>query len=63
MSELARHRALLRVVRSGKDEPLALYRRLNVLMVLFRYKDPRLSNIFKKDRDYVGKKFNIGKSR
>ena len=57
MTELARHRALLRVIRDGKEEPLSLFRRLNALMVLFKYKDPKLSVIFKKDRDYIRKKF------
>lgn len=57
MSPLARHRALLRVLRNGKETPLALFRRLNVLMILFRYKDPKLSAIFKSDRNYIGKKF------
>ena len=51
-SELARHRALMRVVRAG-EPPLGLFRRLNVLMILFKNKDPKLSKIFKKDRDWV----------
>lgn len=54
-SDLARHRALMRVVRAG-EPPLGLFRRLNVLMILFRRKDPNLSKIFKKDRDWVRKK-------
>lgn len=37
-SELSRHRALLKVVRAG-EPPLALFRRLNVLMILFKNKD------------------------
>jgi len=44
-SDLARHRALMRVVRAG-EPPLGLFRR----------KDPKLSKIFKKDRDWVRKK-------
>ena len=54
-SELARHRALMRVVRVG-EPPLSLFRRLNVLMILFKNKDPKLSKIFKKDRDWVKEK-------
>jgi len=54
-SELARHRALMRVVRAG-EPPLGLFRRLNVLMILFKNKDPKLSKIFKKDRDWVKEK-------
>ena len=52
MSELARHRALHRVIRSG-EPPLGLFRKLNALMVLFKYKDPKLSRKFRADRDYV----------
>jgi hypothetical protein len=51
-SKLARHRALMRVVRAG-EPPLSLFRRLNVLMILFKRKDPKLSKIFKADRDWV----------
>lgn len=51
-SELSRHRALMKVVRTG-EPPLSLFRRLNVLMILFKNKDPKLSKIFKKDRDWV----------
>jgi hypothetical protein len=54
-SELARHRALMRVVRAG-EPPLGLFRRLNVLMILFKRTDPKLSKIFKKDRDWVREK-------
>ena len=54
-SKLARHRALMRVVRAG-EPPLGLFGRLNVLMNLFKRKDPQLSNIFKEDRDWVREK-------
>ena len=55
MTKLARHRALTRVVRTG-EPPLGLFRRLNVLMILFKNKDPKLSKIFKEDRDWVREK-------
>ena len=59
-SPLARHRALMRVIRDG--EPwLGLFRKLNVLMILFKNKNPKLSKIFKEDRDWVRLKFK-GKS-
>lgn len=51
-SELARHRALGKVIRAG-EPPLGLFRRLNVLMILFKNTDPKLSKIFKADRDWV----------
>ena len=51
-SKLARHRALARVVRAG-EPPLGLFRRLNVLMILFKRSHPKLSKIFKSDRDWV----------
>jgi hypothetical protein len=53
---LARHRALAKVIRAG-EPPLGLFRRLNVLMILFKRKDPKLSKIFKKDRDWVREKY------
>ena len=56
MTTLARHRALGRVIRSG-EPPLGLFRRLNVLMILFKNKDPKLSKIFKEDRDWVKSKY------
>jgi len=59
LTPLTRHRTLLKAIRSG-EPPLGLYRRLNALMVLFRYKDPKLAMIFKKDRDYIGKKYGYG---
>lgn len=55
-SELARHRALAKVIRAG-EPPLGLFRRLNVLMILFKRTDPKLSKIFKKDRDWVKEKY------
>ena len=51
-SELARRRALMRVIRSG-EPPLGLFRRLNALMILFKNKDPALSKLFKRDRDFI----------
>jgi hypothetical protein len=54
-TNLARHRALMRVARAG-EPPLSLFRRLNVLMILFKNKDPKLSKIFKEDRDWVREK-------
>ena len=55
-SLLARHRALGKVIRAG-EPPLGLFRRLNVLMILFKRTDPKLSKIFKKDRDWVKEKY------
>lgn len=54
-TKLARHRALMRVIRSG-EPPLGLFRRLNALMVLFKNKDKKLSRIFQEDRDWVKSK-------
>ena len=55
-SELARHRALARVIRAG-EPPLGLFRRLNVLMILFKTTNPKLSKIFKMDRNWVKKSY------
>jgi len=56
MSKFARHRALSRAIRAG-EPPLGLFRRLNELMIFFKNKKPRLSKIFKSDRDWVKLKF------
>jgi hypothetical protein len=55
-SELARHRALGKFIRAG-EPPLGVFRRLNVLMILFRTTNPKLSKIFKADRDWVKKTY------
>jgi hypothetical protein len=60
-SPLSRHRALARIIRSG-EPPLGLFRRLNVLMILFKRTDPKLSKIFKSDRDWVKNKY-LSKSK
>lgn len=60
MSALARHRALMRILREKKGEsPLALYRRLNVLMIYTKTKSPKSSKAFKEDRDWLAKKFKL----
>jgi hypothetical protein len=56
MTVLARHRALARVIRTGEPS-LGLFRRLNVLMILFKKTNPKLSKIFKSDRDWVKEKY------
>ena len=55
-SAAVRHRALAKVVAAG-EPPLGLFRRLNVLMILFRNRDPMLSQIFKSNRDWVKKTY------
>ena len=54
-TKLSRHRALMRVFRSGESQ-LRLFRRLHALVILFKNKDPKLSKIFKEDRNWVKKK-------
>lgn len=54
-TKLARHRALMRVIRSG-EPPLGLFRRLNAMMILFKNKDKKLSRIFREDRDWLKSK-------
>lgn len=60
MSKLARHRALSRAVKAG-EPPLGLFRRLNALMIFFKNSNPRLSKIFRSDRDWVKLKFMSNK--
>ena len=55
-SKLARHRALMRVVRAG-EPPLGLFRRLNVLMILFKNKIPNCLKFLK--RIEIGLKVNL----
>ena len=54
-TKLSRHRALMLVFRSG-ESPLRLFRILHALVILFKNKDPKLSKIFKEDRNWVKKK-------
>lgn len=61
-SELARHRALLKAIRFG-EPPLSLYRRLNALMVLTKRTQPKLSKIYRMDRDWIGKKYGYGTTK
>jgi hypothetical protein len=56
MSKLARHRALSRAIKAG-ERPLGLFRRLNALMIFFKNSKPRLSSIFRSDRDWIKLKF------
>jgi hypothetical protein len=57
MTELARHRALMRVLREGKETPLALFRKLNALMVYTRTTAPKSSKVFCADRNWLADKF------
>lgn len=52
LSVTERHRALNRVLKAG-EPPLGLFRRLNALFVLFKKTQPKLSELFKQDRDWV----------
>ncbi len=54
-TKLSRHRALMRVFRSG-ESPLRLFRRLHALGIVFKNKDPKLAGSFKEDRNWVKKK-------
>lgn len=57
MTELARHRALMRVLREGKENPLALFRKLNALMIYTRRTAPESSKVFCADRNWLAEKF------
>jgi len=59
-SKYARHRALSRAIKAG-EPALGLFRRLNALMIFFKNSKPRLSKIFKSDRDWVRLKFLVNK--
>jgi len=51
-SELARHRALGRVLRAG-EKPLTVFRALIRRGNYFKYSDPKLSRIFRRDAAWV----------
>jgi len=54
-SKLARHRALMKAARGG-ESPLSIFRKLNALMILTKRTNPKLSQLYKEDRDYVKEK-------
>jgi hypothetical protein len=58
MTELARHRALMRVIRSG-EPPLSLFRKLTAVMVYTRKTSPKSSKAFDQDRKWLSKKFKL----
>ncbi len=58
---ISRKRSLMRAFRYGDETPLAIYRRLNALMILTKNRDPKASKIYRIDRDWFGSKFGYGK--
>jgi hypothetical protein len=58
----ARHKALARAIKEYGD-PLGVYRKLNILATMQRYRQPELAKKFLADRNWVGKKYMIGKYR
>jgi hypothetical protein len=57
----ARHRALVRAVQVYG--PLAVFHKLNALQVLNKNDDPDLAAIARSDKRYVGKKYDLDKSK
>ena len=55
-SEARRHKILAMVVLS-KEKPLSTFRKLGALMVLSKRRSPKSSRVFRKNRDWVKKKF------
>lgn len=55
-SDAHRHRILSMVVLS-KEKPISTFRKLGALMVLTKRRSPKSSRIFKKNRNWVKKKF------
>jgi len=53
-TELARHRALLKALREG-ESGIRIFRKLARLSTIYKYKDPKLSTKFKRDRDWIRK--------
>lgn len=51
-SDISRHKALATAIYSG-EKPLSVSRRLNALSVLTRNTNPRLSDVFKSDSEWI----------
>ena len=54
-TELARHRALGRAMRSG-ESPMTIFRALILRSTYFKYSDPKLSRMFRADASWVRSK-------
>jgi len=52
-SMAARHRALMKAMRNGRERPLAIARRLQAISTLTKRTLPTASRIYKMDRDWV----------
>lgn len=50
-----RHSALSKAAKH--EDPLAIFRKLNVLTILNKNKNKKLSDLFKKDRDWIKSKY------
>lgn len=58
MAAPQRHEALVKAAEAYGA--LAVYRKLNALMVLNRNTVPTVSDIFRRDRDWLGKRYGYG---
>ena len=58
MTELSRHRALMRVLRAG-EPPMSLFRKLTAVMTYTRRTSPKSSKVFDQDRKWLSKKFKL----
>ena len=58
-SDRVRHAALLKAI--AAYGPLVVYRKLNAIMVLQKRRNPSLSEIYRANRNFVGRKAGYGK--
>lgn len=60
-SERSRHSALNRAIRHGKKTPLEVFRKLNAVALVTKNTVPYVSKTFLEDRNWVRRKYRIGK--
>ena len=56
-SMTARHRALTKAIKKGREEPLAVFRRLQAIGTLTKRTLPTASRTYIRDRNWVREKF------
>ena len=55
----AKRRKILTMVVLSKEKPLSTFRKLGALMVLSKRRSPKSSRVFKKNRDWIKKRFMV----
>jgi hypothetical protein len=56
-SMTARHRALIKAIKSGREKPLAVFHRLHAIGILTKRTLPTASLTYRRDRNWIRDKF------